>query len=100
LDDITTRVPEVVEAVRGLDVRTAILDGEVIASTAAGRPAPFQVTSARVARRDVETARAAVPLGLTLFDALHLDGDDLIDLPGADRRARLEPAAGALVVPR
>ena len=100
LDDITARVPEVVAAVRGLDVRTAILDGEVIASTAAGRPAPFQVTSARVARRDVEAARAAVPLGLTFFDALHLDGDDLIDVPGAGRREQLEPAAGALVVPR
>jgi DNA ligase-1 len=100
LDDITTRVPEVVEAARKLDARTAILDGEVIASTSAGRPAAFQVTSARVMRRDVEAARAAVPLGLTLFDALHLDGDDLIDLPGADRRLRLEPVAGDLVVPR
>jgi DNA ligase-1 len=100
LDDITTRVPEVVAAARALDVRTAILDGEVIASTAAGRPAPFQVTSARVARRDVDKAQAAVPLGLTLFDLLHLDGDDLIDEPSEQRRARLEPAAGRLVVPR
>jgi DNA ligase-1 len=100
LDDITARVPEVVEAVRGLGVAGAILDGEVIAATASGRPAPFQVTSARVARRDVDTARAATPLGLTLFDALHVDGDDLIDLPGSGRRARLEAAAPALVVPR
>jgi DNA ligase-1 len=100
LDDITDRVPEVVEAARGLPGRTAILDGEVLASNAAGRPAPFQVTSARVARRDVEEARAATPLGLTFFDALHLDGDDLIDLPGGERRQRLERAAGGLVVPR
>jgi DNA ligase 1 len=100
LDDITARVPEVVAAARALDVRTAILDGEVIAFTAVGRPAPFQVTSARVARRDVDTARAAVPLALTLFDALHLDGDDLIDEPSSARRSRLEPAAGQLVVPR
>ena len=100
LDDITSRVPEVVAAARALDVRTAILDGEVIAATAAGRPAPFQVTSARVARRDVEAARAAVPLHLTLFDALHLDGDDLIDLPSSARRGRLEPVAGEFVVPR
>jgi DNA ligase-1 len=94
LDDITARVPEVVAAARALDVRTAILDGEVIASTATGRPAPFQVTSARV------MPRAAVPLGLTLFDALHLDGDDLIDRPGSERRDRLEPVAADLVVPR
>jgi DNA ligase 1 len=100
LDEITDRVPEVVEATRSLPSRTAILDGEVLASTAEGRPAPFQVTSARVARRDVEAARVAVPLGLTFFDALHLDGDDLIDLPSSARRARLEQAAGDLVVPR
>ncbi len=100
LDDITSRVPEVVAAARALDVRTAILDGEVIASTPSGRPAPFQVTSARVARRDVEAAHAAVPLRLTLFDALHLDGDDLIDLPSSARRSQLESAAGELVVPR
>jgi DNA ligase-1 len=100
LDDITARVPEVVEAVRELDVADAILDGEVIAATASGRPAPFQVTSARVARRDVGTARAATPLSLTLFDALHVDGDDLIDLPGSGRRTRLEAAAPSLVVPR
>ncbi|GAA3639706.1 ATP-dependent DNA ligase [Kineosporia mesophila] len=100
LDDITARVPEVVEAVRGLDVADAILDGEVIAYTASGRPAPFQVTSARVARHDLEKARAATPLSLTLFDALHVDGDDLIDRPGADRRTRLEVAAPELIVPR
>jgi DNA ligase-1 len=100
LDDITARVPEVVAAARALDVRTAILDGEVIAFTGAGRPAPFQVTSARVARREVEAASNAVPLELTLFDALQLDGDDLIDRPSSGRRARLESAAGGLVVPR
>jgi DNA ligase 1 len=100
LDDITDRVPEVVAATRALDLRSAILDGEVLASTASGRPAPFQVTSARVARRDAGASGAAVPLGLTLFDLLHLDGDDLIDEPSAARRLRLEPAAGDLVVPR
>ncbi|MBT0769237.1 ATP-dependent DNA ligase [Kineosporia sp. J2-2] len=100
LDDITARVPEVVEAARGLTAGTTIMDGEVLATTATGRPAPFQVTSARVARRDVEKGRAATPLSLTLFDTLHVDGDDLIDLPGSARRARLEAAAPHLVVPR
>jgi DNA ligase-1 len=100
LDDITARLPEVVEATRALPVRTAILDGEVLARTATGRPAPFQVTSARVATKDVETARAATPLELTVFDALHLDGTDLIDRPGPERRAVLEPVASGLLVPR
>ena len=101
LDEITSRVPEVVAAARALPGRAAVLDGEVLAVTAAGRPAPFQVTSARVARRDAAADPAGVPLGVTLFDALHVDGEDLIDLGGDDRRDRLTALAPPeLVVPR
>src|SRR5690606_22361235 len=49
LDEITSRLPEVVEAVRGLPVRTAVFDGELIALQPDGRPHPFQVTAARTA---------------------------------------------------
>lgn len=99
LDDITARVPEVIEAARALPATSAVLDGEVLALTGQGRPAPFQVTSARVMRRDTDAARS-VPLTLTLFDALHVDGDDLIDLPGTERRSALEAVAPSLAVPR
>lgn len=99
LDDITARVPEVIEAARALPATSAVLDGEVLALTGQGRPAPFQVTSARVMRRDTDAARA-VPLTLTLFDALHVDGDDLIDLPGTERRSALEAVAPSLAVAR
>src|SRR5438045_8768744 len=67
LDDITERVPEVVESARTLRARTAVLDGEVLALHPDGRPRPFQVTSSRAARRDVEPARAEVPLTTVLF---------------------------------
>lgn len=101
LDDVTARLPEVVEAVRSLPVRSAVLDGEAIALRADGRPEPFQVTAARAARRDVEAARAATPLSTVLFDALHLDGRDLLDEPGTRRRAALEAVAPqGLLVPR
>ena len=54
-----------------------------------GRPRPFQVTVSRVAaRRDVERPARAVPLTPFVFDLLHLDGDDLLDRPGAERRGR------------
>lgn len=104
LDDITGRLPEVEDVVRGLPVRRAILDGEVLAHRPDGRPAPFQVTSARVARRDVAAGVASTPVRLTVFDALHLDGTDLVDEPTSARRAALETALGAagsrLLVPR
>ena len=104
LDDITGRLPEVTAAAQALPVQRAILDGEVFALTPSGRPAPFQVTAARAARRDVAAARAETALQLTVFDALHLDGTDLIDRSGEQRRSALELAAGPpgkdLLVPR
>jgi DNA ligase-1 len=101
LDEITDRVPEVVESARTLQARTAVLDGEVLALHPDGRPRPFQVTSSRAARRDVEQARGEVPLTTVLFDALHVDGVDVLDADGAARRAVLEQAATpGLLVPR
>ena len=47
LDDITARVPEVVEAVLALPAREVVLDGEAIALKPDGRPYPFQVTASR-----------------------------------------------------
>ena len=86
LDDITSRVPEVVEAVRALPVRSVVLDGEAVALDADGRPRPFQVTAARTAsRKDVQALRAEVPLSVFFFDLLHRDGADLLDAPGERR---------------
>ncbi|HEU5024707.1 MAG TPA: ATP-dependent DNA ligase [Spirillospora sp.] len=88
LDDITARLPEVVAAVRELPVRDAVFDGEVIALRPDGSPYPFQVTAARTATRTAKDAEP-VPLTVFLFDVVHLDGDDLLDAPGADRSAAL-----------
>src|SRR5581483_8581739 len=86
LDEITDRLPEVAEAALALPARTIVLDGEAIALGAHGRPRPFQETASRAASRgDVERLRRSVPLTPFFFDVLHLDGQDLIDLPGSDR---------------
>ena len=102
LDDITERLPEVVEAVLALPARTAVLDGEAIALDDDGRPRPFQETAARTASRsDVAKLRRTVPLTTYFFDLLHIDGEDLLDLPAHARAARLGAAVPAsLVVPR
>jgi DNA ligase-1 len=98
LDDITERVPEVVEAALALPVRSAVLDGEAIALREDGRPEPFQVTASRMGSgRDL----LAAPLSALFFDVLHADGEDLLDRPGAERFAALAsivPEAGR--VPR
>ncbi len=102
LDEITDRLPEVVEAVSGLPATSLVLDGEAIALDGAGRPRPFQETAARTASRvDVAALRERVPLTSYFFDVLHVDGEDLVDSPGAERFARLaEMLPSTLLVPR
>jgi ATP-dependent DNA ligase I len=90
LDDITGRVPEVVEMARSLPVRSLVLDGEALALRADGRPHPFQISASRFGSRlDVERLRATLPLTPFVFDALHLDGEDLVERPAAERHAAL-----------
>ena len=102
LDDITERVPEVVEAALALGADTLVLDGEAIALDATGRPRPFQETAARTASsRSVADLRRQVPLSVFFFDVLHHDGEDLIDAPARERFGRLEELAPpGLLVPR
>jgi ATP-dependent DNA ligase I len=107
LDEITGRLPEVVALARELPADRVVLDGEVIALRADGRPEPFQVTASRVGTRaggGAPAGRAAsrdVPLTAFFFDVLHRDGVDLVDAPGADRVAALaEVVPAAHRVPR
>ncbi|GAA6525160.1 ATP-dependent DNA ligase [Intrasporangium sp. DVR] len=102
LEDVTDRMPEIVESLAGLDVTTAVLDGEVIALRADGRPEPFQVTGARTASSaDPDRLRTEVPLTPFFFDLLHVDGEDLLDLPAAERWGRLaRTVPGAWLPPR
>ncbi|MFE4452691.1 ATP-dependent DNA ligase [Streptomyces sp. NPDC056796] len=90
LDDITDRLPELAAAVAGFPAGRFILDGEVIALGADGRPRPFQETAGRVgSRRDVATAAEAVPVVPVFFDVLSVDGRDLLDRPFSDRHREL-----------
>ena len=91
LEEITDRVPEVVEAVAALPGADAGARrrGDRARPPTAGpgrsrRPAP-----APPAALDVATLRAQVPLTSYFFDLLHVDGDDLVDAPGRDRFERL-----------
>ncbi|WP_265446558.1 ATP-dependent DNA ligase [Flexivirga meconopsidis] len=91
LEEITDRLPEVVEIVRALPAETAVLDGEAIALRADGRPESFQVTGARTASQgDTAQLREQVPVTPMFFDLLHVDGEDLIDQPLADRQRRMD----------
>jgi DNA ligase-1 len=90
LDDVTARLPEVVAMASALPAERFVLDGEVLALAADGRPRPFQETAGRVGSRvDVATAAAALPVHPVFFDVLFVDGRDLLDLPYEERHASL-----------
>jgi ATP-dependent DNA ligase I len=93
LNDITAALPGIVAAVRGLPVTQAVLDGEALWIDERG-PAPFQHTVSQIDSH-------APPEGIVtfLFDVLHVDGEDLLDVPLRDRAARLAAIAPELKIP-
>ncbi|MYW57946.1 ATP-dependent DNA ligase, partial [Streptomyces sp. SID8370] len=90
LDDITVRLPEVVELARTLPAERFVLDGEVLALDAEGRPRSFQETAGRVGSRlDVGTAAETLPVSVAFFDVLAVEGRELLDLGYAERAGAL-----------
>jgi bifunctional non-homologous end joining protein LigD len=83
--DWTEKFPGVAQAAAALNVDSALIDGEICALDAEGRP-------------DFSTLRKAIKdsgsNGLTLFafDILELNGTDLADLPNIERKERLRVA--------
>ncbi|MGY1744396.1 non-homologous end-joining DNA ligase [Blastococcus sp. SYSU D00695] len=89
--EITVRYPELARLPAALAGRDAVLDGEVVALDALGRP-DFGALQGRMHRTGPEVARmaAAAPVTYLVFDLLALDGADLTALTYAERRARLD----------
>jgi len=96
MSDVTRSLPDIVAiARRDLTGAPLILDGEVVALDAAGRPLPFQELMRRFRRvRGVEAAAGALPLTLHLFDCLMADGRSYLDEPYARRWETLERVTG------
>lgn len=81
--DLTHAYPAVAAAVAQLRIDDVVLDGEIVAVDAAGRPS-FQALQHRSARTNHQIVYYA-------FDVLHADGQDLTSSPLEERR-RLLPA--------
>lgn len=95
LNDVTGRLPALVEAIRELPVDSLVVDGEAI-GMAGEAPEAFQDTASSFSRT---TEGVHHRLDLRLFDLLHLDGSDLIDEPLEARRAALQSIAPHLLMP-
>jgi bifunctional non-homologous end joining protein LigD len=79
--DLTATYPTIETAARRLNAAMALLDGEIVALDATGRPS-FQALQHRSAHRSYAIVFYA-------FDLLHLDGVDLLREPLEQRRRRL-----------
>ncbi|HYP74302.1 MAG TPA: ATP-dependent DNA ligase [Polyangiaceae bacterium] len=78
--DLSEALPEIVELGRSFRAESLVLDGEVIALRADGRPQPFQVTMQRVGRKlGVAAARLDLPLRAFFFDCMYADGQVFVD---------------------
>jgi bifunctional non-homologous end joining protein LigD len=89
--DITPRYPEVGRLNRALSHHRAILDGEIVALDAEGKPS-FGALQRRMHVGSESTVRRLAkeaPVTYIIFDLLWLDGHSLMDLPYTERRARL-----------
>jgi bifunctional non-homologous end joining protein LigD len=95
LHDITPRYPELSKLNRALSHHRAILDGEVVALDAEGKPSfgalqrRMHLASESAVRRLAKEA----PVTYMIFDLLWLDGHSLMDLSYEERRARLAELA-------
>lgn len=87
LSEVTESLPEIVQLARErVKADEAILDGEVVAVGADGRPLPFQDLMRRFKRiKDVEAAAEIIPVQLHLFDVIYLDGQPLTQNPYEER---------------
>ena len=90
--DITATYPELTGLARATGHRQAVLDGEIVAFDADGRP-DFETLQPRMhvsSARQAERLAATTPVTYLAFDVLQLDGRPLLALPYADRREILQ----------
>jgi DNA ligase 1 len=96
LNDVTSRLPTIVAAAQAMPATCFILDGEALGwleDPAGDRPDRFQEIMSRFG------SHAESDLGARFFDCLHLDGQDLLDLPLTERIEALDEFAAAHRVP-
>jgi DNA ligase-1 len=96
LNDVTSRLPSIVAAARAMPATCFILDGEALGwleDPDGDRPDRFQEIMSRFG------SHAASDLGARFFDCLHLDRQDLLDLPLTERVQALGEVAAPYRVP-
>jgi len=86
LENMSLMFPELTKATKGIHAKTAILDGEAIAYNPESEEyLPFQETTKRRRKYDIEDVAEKIPLRAFIFDLLYKDGVDMTGLPYEER---------------
>ncbi|MGH9138558.1 MAG: ATP-dependent DNA ligase [Acidimicrobiales bacterium] len=105
-NDVTTRLPGILELARSMPAQQFVLDGEVIGIDESERPGRFQDTMSSFGHRDASSgqhgsnAMNRAGLVVRFFDCLHVDGDDLLLQPLRQRLEVVDEIAGPYGIPR
>lgn len=102
MENVTDMYPDVLLAIKQ-ELSWAdeiILDGEAIGfDPKTGKFLPFQETTQRKRKYDIDQFSKNIPLRLVVFDALYQNGVSLIDKPYVERRKIVEKLKGPIIVP-
>ncbi len=100
LNDVTGRLPSVVEIAANLGCRSAVLDGEVLGFFGEDSPQAFQDTMSALGTGPDEGVSEHHGLHPYFFDLVFLDGVSLIDRPLSERLEKLHALAPNHVIPQ
>lgn len=92
LEDMTHMFPEIIEGtLKQIKADTVILDSEALAYQPESEEfLPFQETTKRRRKHNIEEVAKQLPLKAFVFDILYLDGKSLLDTPLKDRMQLLK----------
>jgi len=92
LENVTSQFPDIVKEIKeSVKVENAILDGEAVPfNMETDEMLPFQEISRRRGRKyDLSATIERIPVVIFLFDAMLINGKNLMGIPYAERRLKL-----------
>jgi DNA ligase 1 len=91
LEESSAMFPELSETTELLNCESCVLDAEAIGyDRATGNLISFQQTMQRKRKHGIAEKAQEIPVRFYVFDLLHLDGKDLLELPLKERKKMLD----------
>lgn len=92
LEEVTFMYPDVAKGIKvQIKANEAIFEGEAIAyNPSTGEYLPFQLTSQRKRKYDIEEMAKKIPLKYMVFDVLYINGENMIPKTYKERRAEFK----------